>query len=131
MYSFTRCLLACFIVLMWGLRFWGRLGFLQLPKRKDYSLYGFFFPFPLTPDLFSHSPGSITPSDEVSFLYTHEFRSAVVLLLPFKFSFWRALDNKKYKFATDLLSMLLICFCLNPCKKLGPNPGTPEINRYI
>lgn len=56
---------------------------------------GFFFSFPLAPDLFSHSPGSITPSGEVSFpLQSHEFRSAVVLLLPFKFSFWRALDIK-------------------------------------
>lgn len=92
-----------------------------------------FFSFPLTPDLFSHSPSSITPSGEVSFpLQSHEFRSAVVLLLPFKFSFWRALEIKEYKFATDLLFVLLICFCFSRARSwdqiLVPLKSTDTFN---
>lgn len=89
----------------------------------------FFPPFPFTPDLFSHSPGSIAPSGEVGFPLQSLMNSGVQYLLPFKFSFWRVLDIKEYKFATDLLFMLLICFCLNHCKKLRPNADAPEINR--
>lgn len=111
MYRFTRCILACFIALMWRHCCWGRWGFLQLLKIKDYCFYVFFFPFPLTPYLFSHSPGSITPSSEVSFpLQSHEFRSTVVLLLLFKFCFWRPLEIKEYNLPHIFCSCFLSVF---------------------
>lgn len=80
------CLFYCIAVKTLLLR---KIRISAIAKNKRlWCLCFFFFPFPLTPDLFSHSPGSINPSGEVSFpLQSHEFRSAVVLLLPFKFSF--------------------------------------------
>lgn len=78
-------------------------------------------------DLPSGSCSSITLSNEVDVpVVSREFRTAIVLSLPFRFPFRRGLKfGKDYKFAIEFLFVHLIhTLCLNHCKILGPDPGT-------